>query len=128
MNKSLRRQTGRRITPPPHGLNPVTLTNNMKNHRAIPRKNPRAKCCPQHFAILFLLTPGAGVTPAEEVWNHRGSTLNDVISSRPHRSARIPQQHLRDRRQIVIVVVIDLDPPRASAAPLENSDLALERT
>src|SRR5271163_1819411 len=39
-----------------------------------------AKCRPRHFAIFSILTPGAGVTPAEEVWNHRGSTLNEVTS------------------------------------------------
>src|ERR1700735_4560292 len=28
-------------------------------------QNPSAKYRPRHFAILFLLTPGAGVTPAQ---------------------------------------------------------------
>src|SRR5271170_5877300 len=42
-----------------------------------------AKCRPRHFAIFSILTPGAGVTPAEEVWNHRGSTLNVIFSYAP---------------------------------------------
>jgi hypothetical protein len=104
MNKTFRRQTRRRITPPPNGLNPLTLTNNMKDHRDFSRnQNPRAKCCPQHFAIL--LTPSAGVTPAEGgVEPTAGSTLDDVIlitpaSTRVHsRAASRPPPSNRYRR------------------------------
>src|ERR1700730_15874707 len=77
--------------------------------------------------------------PPEEARNPRWVSHPDLFSPafsrvlpasralRAHRRARIPQPHLRDRGQLVLALVFDLDSSWTSPAPLEDSDLALER-